>query len=254
METSGDPRTVRAVQTTLDIISTLQEKDRAGVTELATDLDRSKGTIHSHLTTLSENEHVVKEDDKYRLSLRYLELGESVRSQIDGYDIVQEEAEDLANKTGELAQFATNEHGQIVYMCKSPGENAVQTASSVGKREYMHCNSLGKAILANMAESRVDEIIDRHGLPAFTDQTITSREELHSELETVRERGYAFDEEELIEGIRCVGAPIVANDEIFGAISISGPSTRMEGEQFRKEFPQMVTRSANVIEINTKFA
>lgn len=248
------PRMVRAVQTTLDIVEILKERDRVGVTELADELDRSKGTIHSHLATLLENEYVVKEGDGYRLSLRYLEFGEAVKEQLTGYDIVREEVDDLAQKTGELAQFATYEHGQAVYIYKSGGENAVQTASSPGHREYLHCISLGKAMLAYMPAEQVDGILDRHGMPAYTEQTITDREELREELESVRANGYAFDEEEKIDGIRCVAAPVQADGEIFGAISVSGPSTRMVGDRYREELPNMVTRAANVIEINTKFA
>jgi DNA-binding IclR family transcriptional regulator len=254
MVTKDKPRTVEAVQTTLDIVGLLQQRESAGVTELASALGRSKGTVHSHLATLLENEYVVKENDAYRLSLRYLELGETVKSRIDGYDIATAEVDDLAQKSDELAQFARHEHGHAVYLYKSGGKNAVQTASSVGKREYMHCISLGKAMLAFMPDDQVEEIIDEHGLPRYTDNTITTREGLFEELEEIRKRGYAFDREEMIEGIRCVGAPVRASGEVFGAISISGPSTRMDGDRYREELPNMLTRSANVIEINTKFA
>ncbi|MFO7926479.1 MAG: IclR family transcriptional regulator [Halobacteriota archaeon] len=248
------PRTVEAVQTTLDIIGVLQNRESAGVTELASELGRSKGTIHSHLATLLENEYIAKRDDCYRLSLRYLELGETMKERISGYDIVASELDALAEKSGELAQFATHEHGQVVYLYKTSGENAVQTASSIGKREYMHRVSLGKAMLASMPDDRVDEIVETHGLPTSTENTISTLEELHEDLATIRDRGYAFDEEEKIKGVRCAAVPIKSNGEIFGAISVSGPSTRMEGEWYREELPNMLTRSANVIEINTKFA
>ncbi len=254
MGTHDKPRTVEAVENCLEIIEVLQEQSTAGVTEIASELGRSKGTVHSHLSTLLQNEYVVQEGDTYQLSLKFLDLAESVEDEIAEYEIVKEELADLAEKTGELAQFATEEHGRAVYLHKVRGENAVQTASTPGKRENLHCISLGKAMLAHMSEERVDEIIDQHGLPESTENTITSREALFEELETIRERGYAYDDEEKILGIRCIAAPVRANDEIFGAVSISGPSTRMEGEFFHEELPNMVTRSANVIEINTKFS
>ena len=254
MGVSDEPRTVRAVQITLETIGALQEAEQIGVTDLASRLDRSKGTVHSHLNTLYENEHVVKRDGEYALSLKYLELGETVKERIQGYGIVCEEIDDLAEKSGELAQFATMEHGKAVYVYKSGGENAVQTASSPGKREYPHCISLGKAMLATLPQERAGGIVDSHGLKQYTENTITSRERLHEELEAIRDRGFAYDEEERIEGIRCVAAPLQADGEILGAISVSGPSTRMDGDWFREEIPNLVTRSANVIEINTKFA
>ncbi|WP_280537728.1 IclR family transcriptional regulator [Halopenitus sp. POP-27] len=255
MTPETNPRTIQAVGITLEVIDYLHEHDRARVTEIADALDRSKGTIHCHLATLLEKEHVVKDGDDYRLSLRYLELGERVKDRLGIYDVVTDELSDLAEQSNELVQFATEEHGKGVYLYKKGGERAVQTASSIGKREYLHCTSLGKSILAHYPRERVEAIIDRHGLPGYTPNTITSSTELFEELETIRDRGYAFDDEEKIEGLRCVAAPVKAGeDDVLGAVSISGPSSRMTGDRYREELPDMVSRSANVIEINAKFS
>ncbi|NHN47856.1 IclR family transcriptional regulator [Halostella sp. JP-L12] len=255
MLNSDDARTVQSVQTALDIVDFLAANSGARVTELADELDRSKGTIHSHLATLHENEYVIKDGDEYRLSLRYLHLGETVKDRLGIFETVKDELDDLAAETGELAQFATIEHGRAVYLYKTGGPKAVQTASTVGKREYLHCISLGKAMLAHLPRERVDEIVDRHGLPGYTDRTITAREELYEALDRVRDRGYAVDNEEKIEGLRCVAAPVKSTGSgALGAVSISGPSSRMVGERFEEELPSKVMRSANVIEINTKFS
>jgi len=254
MATPENTRTVQAVENSLSVIDLLRERSEAGVTDIASELGLSKGTVHSHLSTLVENEYVVRTGDTYCLSLKFLELSQSVKDEIKAYDIIKQELDDLAEESDELAQFATTEHGKAVYLYKARGENAVQTASAPGNREYLHCLSLGKAMLAYMTEERVGDIIEQHGLPSYTENTITTREDLLEELETIRQRGYAFDEEEIIEGIRCVAAPVQANGEIFGAVSISGPSTRMKGKRYREELADMVTRTANVIEINSKFA
>lgn len=254
MTSKGEPRTVGAVHKAVAIIELLQERNGLGITELASELDLSKATVHHHLTTLLEHELVVKHDTQYKLSLRHLDLGETVKSRLGYYEVVRQEVDDLAEETGELAQFATEEHGRAVYVYKAQGDKAVQTASTIGKREYMHCISLGKAILAHLPEDRVEEIVDMHGLGGFTSQTITSREELHATLEQIRERGYAIDDEEKIEGLRCVAAPVLNGSEVLGAVSISGPSSRMRGDRFEEELPEVVQRSANVIEINAKFS
>lgn len=247
-------RTVQAVQISLDIIEVLKERDGVGVTDIATELGYAKGTVHSHLATLLENGYIVKQDDEYHLSLRYLDLANVAKGRLGIYEAVTDELDELAEESGELAQFAVEEHGKAIYLYKSGSERAVRTASSVGTHEYMHCIALGKAMLSQMSERRVDEIVDRHGLPSFTDETITDREKLREELETAREQGYAIDYEERIEGLRCVAAPVRRGNDVLGAVSVSGPSGRMSGDFFREEAPKMVTRSANVIEINVRFS
>ncbi|GAA0259527.1 IclR family transcriptional regulator [Haladaptatus pallidirubidus] len=255
MSKKTEPRTVQAVQTTLDIIEYLQETERAGVTEIANELGHSKGTVHSHLTTLKQNEYLVSKNGEYSLSLRYIDFGETVKDRLGIYSVITDELNDLAADSGELAQFATEEHGKAVYLYKVRGENAIESASTIGRREYLHCISLGKAILSQFPDERVHEVLDMHGMHAYTQKTITDRADLFEELGAIRERGYAIDDGEKIRGLKCVSAPVLGSgDDVLGAVSVSAPSRRMTGERFEEELPQMVQRSANVIEINSKFS
>ena len=255
MDETSPPRTVQSVEVALEIVDVLQRREGAGVTQLAEELGRSKGTIHTQLTTLRRNEYVIKRGDTYHLSLRFLDLGEFVKRRLSFYDVVRQEVDNLAAECGELAQFATEEHGRAVYLYKSEGEKAVQTASRVGMREYLHCLSLGKAMLAHMPEERVDEILDRHGMKKYTERTIASRGELFDELAAIRERGYAIDNGEKISGLRCIAAPVLSNDgSMIGAVSVTAPASRVQGERLERTLPDQVTRSANVIEINAQFS
>lgn len=246
-----EKRTVQAVQFSCGIVDALKSLDGAGVTEIANYLDASKGAVHTHLATLESNELVKKEGDTYRLSLRFLDLGEYVRNQVEIYSIVQEEIDRLAENSSEVAQFMIEEHGRGVYLHKSIGEDGVQTASYVGTRNPLHCTALGKSILANLSEEQVDEIIDRHGLPEKTPNTVTDREELLEELERVRDRGLAFDREEVFKGLQCVAAPVLdQGGEVIGAVSVTGPKSRMQGEYLESEVAKMVQHTSNVIEVN----
>ena len=106
-----------------------------------------------------------------------------------------------------------------------------------------------------MPRKLVDSIIDRYGITAITEITITDRAELHNEIETIRERGYATDEGERVEGMRCVAASITdSEDDPLGAISVSGPKNRIQGDRFHEEIPSKVLRAANVIEVNITFS
>ncbi|MBX0296429.1 IclR family transcriptional regulator [Haloarcula nitratireducens] len=244
-------RRIQAVDTSCEILEALRDLDGAGISELADELDWSKATIHGHLATLMDNEFVVKRGGTYEISLRFVDIGEYAKSQVDIHDIAVKEVDRLAEETGEVAQFMVKEHGRGVYLHKASGENAIQTASYTGNRKDLHCTALGKAILSQLPESEVDEVIERHGLPARTEKTVTTREELFENLEEIRERGVAFDDEEILQGLRCIAAPIEhPKGNLHGAISISGPTNRFKGERFHEELPEIVQGAANVIEVN----
>lgn len=254
MGSEGGSRTVAAVDSTCDILHALGELDGAGVTELADHVGLSKATVHSHLATLKTNEFVVQEGGQYFLSYQFLDFGEYAKGRIGIYDIVTTEVDELAAETRELAQFATEEFGRIIYLYKARGQQAVQTASRVGKRQYMHSTALGKAILAHYDRERVMEIVDTHGLAELTPHTITDVDALLDELEATRDRGYAIDDQEAITGLRCLASAVVGpEDRVRGAVSISAPSGRMRGERFSETIPELVTGATNAIELNAKF-
>lgn len=247
-------RTIRSVEIAFSIIDMLQERGGAGVTELATDLDHSKSTIHSHLRTLEDQQILVRDESEYRLSLRMLDMATQVREQVGNYDVIQEEVEALAEETGEIAQFGIEEHGKVSYLEKTTGTQAVETASRVGTQQPMYSTSLGKTILAFLPEDRIEEIIDDTTFTAKTPSTITDPTELHENLEQIRERGYGIDDEENFAGLRCVAAPVKNDDTVLGAISITGPSSRFTDDQIHGELSESVQGAANVIELNTKFS
>lgn len=249
-----DKNTLNTVKTACDVIDALQRLGGAGVTEVAAEVGCSKSTAHRQLATLYEKEYVVKDDGVYRLNLKYLDLAKHVENQIENYDVIRAEVDNLARETGEVAQFATEEHGRAVYIYKAKGEDGVETSSDVGTRAYLHSISLGNAMLAYMPRDRIEAIIDRHGLERKTRNTITTREELFEELERTREQGFALDDEENVMGLRCVAAPVLEDDTILGAVSVSGPSRRVKGDYFRNDLPEAVTRTANVIQLNSKFS
>jgi DNA-binding IclR family transcriptional regulator len=247
--------TIGALGTSLRILEALKLRGSAGVTELSTELELPKSTVYSHLRTLREHEYVVQQDDEYCIGLKFLSLGEHTRDRMPIYEVAKPEVNALAEQTGELANLLVEEHGEGVYLFRSKGEQAVSLDTHAGMRVKLHCTSLGKAILAYLPEERVDEIIDRWGLPAQTATTITTREELEKEFAAIRERGYAHDKGERLSGLRCVAAPIKNLDgHAIGAVSVAGPTSRMKGERFESDVPERVMSAANVIELNLTYS
>jgi len=246
--------TVGASERTLRILECLEENGGMGVSELAAEFDLPKSTVHNHLDTLRRNEYVVKRDGIYKLGLRFLKLGAHARTRKQVYEEGKAEVNELAQKTGALANLAVEEYREGVYLYLAQGDQAVELDTYAGMRFSLHCTALGKAILAHLPEERRRNIIASHDLPRCTPNTITDAEELTEELATVRDQGFAQDRAERLEGLRCVAAPIQGGtDSILGAISVSAPTSRMKDEQFNDKIPEEVLDAANVIELNIKF-
>jgi DNA-binding IclR family transcriptional regulator len=139
------------------------------------------------------------------------------------------ELRDFAQETVHLVVM---DQGHVAYVDKVECSKAVRMHSAVGDRALVHCTAVGKAMLAFMPQEDVERILDDHGLPARTPQTITDRGRLREELKKVRRLGYAVDDIENEEGIRCLGAPIFDHQgRPAAALSVSGPAYRLSMER-----------------------
>lgn len=246
-------RRVKTVGTVLTVLETLKEMDGATVSELAEEMDMAVSTAHNHLATLDDRGYIVSEDGVYYMGLKFLDHGTYAKSRIEWPSVAQPSLEQLAEETGEVAWLMVEEHGLVIHLNKAMGESAVQTYGRVGKPAYMHQLAAGKAILAHYPQERIDEIIDKHGLPEQTEQSITDRAELMDELETIYDRGYAFSEEEVVKGLRSVAAPILSEGTVFGSVSVSAPANRMIGDRYRKDLPEMIMGMTNEIELKLSY-
>lgn len=258
MTGDAEGRQLKTVTTSLRIVAALSELDGAGVTELADHLGLSKAAVHSHLNTLRENRLVAKEGSQYELGLRFVTLGEYVKHQNRLYTAGKDPVDELADATGEYAHLMAEEHGRGIHLYKAKAEGAVAKEYhrlNLERPDHLHYSSIGKAVLAYLPEERVRAIIDEYGLPQRTENTITDQAALFEELATVRDRGYAVNDEEEIVGLRAVGAPVRRSDgRVLGAVSVSGPTSRMQGETFETTVPEQVMEAANIIELNIETA
>lgn len=248
---SEPTNTVKSTKRSLQIIETIRDFDGANVNELSHELEIPKSTIYSHLKTLQSSGYLVKSNSNYRLSLRFLELGEYSRSRIRLYDVAGSELKDLAETSGEVVILAVEERGQTVCLDVARGSNAIRHETGAGRRMPIHCTGVGKSILAFLSKEQRESILDQVNLTKHTPNTLTKAEELETELDNIRNRGFAFDEEEYHRGLRCVAMPIRSErDEVLGAVSVSGPTSRMEGDRFRHEIPELMREATNIIEVN----
>ncbi|MFC6874574.1 IclR family transcriptional regulator [Halobellus marinus] len=246
-------RPVKTADTIFGIVEFLLESGGSGVKEIAESQDLAQSTVHSHLATLLDHEYVVKEGTTYRLSLKFLDHGMEIRERLRLTRASQRIIEELSDDTGEVVWVVVEEHGQALYLLKSSGENAVQTRGRVGRRTTMHDIAAGKAILAHLPDSTVDDIIESFGLPERTEKTITEREALYQELKKIRDQGYATNDGETTEKVRAVASAVLFEGEVCGAVGIAGPKHRLTGKKFHDSIPSKILEAVDTIELNLEY-
>jgi len=244
------PREIKSVTNVFDILETVHDAGGATLTEIHEEIDLAQSTLHDYLQTLTRQGYLIKEDQTYFVSLRFLDFGTQAKLTRTVWREVRPGLVEVAKETGEIVWFMVEENGYAVHIDNHSGDRVLYNFHTSGTREYLHCIAGGKAIMAHLGEERVDEIIDRHGLPKFTENTITDRDALFSELAEIRDRGIAFSDGERRDEIRAVASPIVRGDEVVGAISVAAPTKRLTGDFFDGELPNLVSGAANRIEFS----
>jgi DNA-binding IclR family transcriptional regulator len=240
---------VKTARTTIRILEILMEQNGATVTEISDHLDLSTSSIHNYLRTLEHEGYVVRSGDTYDVALSFLNLGGYARDRQRIYEVAKPELRMLAKDTGEVTSLMVEEHGYGYFLYRAQGSRAVPTNTYIGQRVYLHCTAMGKAILAHLPTERVEEILDRRGLPRMTANTITDRDELLLELDRIREAGVAHDREEWIDGIRSTAVPILSTGRVRGSIGISGPASRMSSDHRKTHVAKRLESAASVIEV-----
>lgn len=254
MTIDRSPRRIQSVEVAFTILEELRDAKGATVTDVADRIDRSPATAHTYLATMEELGYVRSVEKEYHVGFFALPLGEYVRSQSRLYQVGKPEVDKLAQETGESSHLVVESHGQEILLYEQFGAEAVgkdlYTHIKGYPRQNLHCSAASKAILAHMDADRRDRILETYEFPAKTPNTITDETTLRSELADIRRDGFARNDEEQITGVRAVAAPIRHDGEVYGAISLSAPTSRMQGDRFSTAAPQHVINSANIIEVN----
>jgi DNA-binding IclR family transcriptional regulator len=186
-----------------------------------------------------------RETGRYRLGLRLFEFGSKAIAALDLRGHARPYLDQLQRELGETVFFCILDEGQVLYLEKVESQQSVRTGCTVGSRAPAYCTAVGKAMLAELPEAEVNDIIRRWGLKAITANTITTAAALRSELRAVRSRGYAIDNEEKEQGLRCVSAAVRGHSgTMFAALSVSGPAFRVTKERI-PEIAEAVMRVAS---------
>ena len=216
----------------LDILA--KEDSGLGVTGLMTRLGLNKSTTHRLVMVLESYRFIEKnpETGKYQLGSRILALGLSALSRLGIQQVAMPHLRHLVAESGETAHIGVLRDGEVISIANVRSTQALHAPSETGTRHPVHCSSLGKAILAFGPDDDVELFLKDRKLEGFTRNTITSHPMFLREIEIVRQNGYALDDEERENGLRCIGAPVRNNiGEVVAAVSIAGPVFRISRDR-----------------------
>jgi IclR family acetate operon transcriptional repressor len=212
-----------------------------GITDLASASGLPMPTIHRLLRTMVNLGYARQLPSKrYALGPRLIRLGELAQAQLG--TAVQPELVNLALSLGETANLAALDRDAAVYIAQAPSPHAMRMFTELGRRVDLHDTGVGKAILASLPDSAVEAVVARTGMPTPTEKSHATVASLLEDLERIRIRGYAIDDEEQERGVRCY-AVLVPGLEAPMALSVSGPISRVD-EQFAQRGVPLLTEAA----------
>jgi IclR family KDG regulon transcriptional repressor len=204
---------VQSIERTFSIINELsQVPNGISLSKLATATALNKSTVHRLLSALIMLGYVTKDErtSRYMLTIKMFEIGSRVIDKLDINAVSKLYLEKLSIVTGEAVHLVVRDGNYIVYISKQDsGSNSVRMSSRIGLRRPMYTTAVGKSILAELPSEEVEKIWQTSIIIKYTANTITSLAELKGQLDIIRKRGYAIDDEENELGVKCVGASLL---------------------------------------------
>lgn len=239
------PTLLRSVARAIEVLFFVAETD-AGRTakETSLALDIPIGTAYHALNTLAARGMVSKDaGHRYRLGSRVGVLADAFARQLTPAENLLGPLHELAESTDESAHLVGWRHDDVVVLASVEGTQAVRVSGvHTGQAGNAHARASGKALLAWAPSKQREAYLRKHELTALTPHTITDRQALLAELERIRARGYAIEDEEFAEGAACLAAPIIDGGVVIGAYSLSAPAERFRRN--KKRLTQAVLAAA----------
>lgn len=217
----------------LDILSTANTPGGLTLTELSRAIGMHRTTLFRILSTLQARRLVERDadTDRYQIGLGVLSLASARLRDLDIRHVARPILLQLCEQTRESVYLAIIDGPEVVTVERFEGTQVIALRAEIGGRRPAYCTASGKAILAELGDDAIDRVLAA-GMPPRTSRTITSPQVMRYHLIEVHTRGFAIDDEERIEGVRCVAAPVFGYDGyVCGAISIAAPALRTSFER-----------------------
>ncbi|OAQ53442.1 IclR family transcriptional regulator [Natrinema mahii] len=241
---------VSTTRKTFRLLEALKDEEGVTIADLTERTTLPKSTVYRHLQTLTELGYVIERDGRYYVGFRFVELGEQARSRKTGYSAAKRAVFELGTETDERAVFIVEEDDDAVYVHRYGS----LSNSMIGQRRPLHSMASGKVILAEWDDDAVAAYAERTGLEAHTANTITDLDALFDELERVRDRGYAVNEQEHMDGLRGIAVPVYTpDDEFLGSLAVFGPTSRFTDDYVYDELVARLRDKAGEIKVTLAY-
>lgn len=218
---------------------------------MSANLGISKSTLHGIISTLVDVKFMAQDQQtgRYRLGTRLFEIGSAISSQWNVRKIAYPIIQQIVAEIGETVHMAVLDDYEVLYINKQESTSSIRIVTDVGVKLPAHCTGLGKALLSGLSRLELQFMVKNKGLSKHTESTITNFDDLWKEMKLIKSRGYAMDEQEFVEGLRCVAVPIFNHSgEIAAALSISGPVSRMRDEKIERGMECLLKAAAEISE------
>lgn len=216
---------VQSVDRAFSLIDALSRRGgRASLGELVVDTGLAAATVHRLCGTLAESGHLRRDAGRgYLLGPRLQRIGDAAQRATASW--AEPVLRAVVEGTGETANLAVREGDGVAYLAQVPSPHSMRMFTEVGRRVEVHCTAVGKALVAGDDDADIRAMLERAGMRRYTDSTLVEVGALIEQIHEVRRRGFATDESEQEEGVRCVAIAVGTGDAAF-AISASGPEAR----------------------------
>lgn len=237
-DVSPKSTTIQSLDRALVILKALSGSSGMSLTELADETSQSPATVYRVLCTF-QSHHMVDFDAAlqiWSIGKESFRIGSAFLGRKNIIEQSREAMRRLTADTGETSNLAIADGSQVIFLSQVETSQPIRAFFRPGTTGPIHASGIGKALLAFHSDESVQTIIENQGLAAFTDKTVTDSQTLQNQLQDIRELGWAIDDEERTEGMRCIAAPIFnEHGEAIAGVSISGPTVRLPLEQEKSQ-------------------
>jgi len=237
---------IQALDRALDVMEALAGKEGLTLTQLAEQLSQSTATMHRVLSTLEQRQYVEidPERQEWFVGPQAFRLGSAFLRRTNLVERSRSVMRQLMARTGETSNLGIERDGDVLFVSQVETHETIRAFFPPGTRSPLHASGIGKALLGDFDEERLENFMKRAPFTRFTDKTITCRDELREAIRLTKARGYSVDDEERTVGMRCVAASIVNGyGEAVAGISVSGPTIRLPDVRVR-EIGQWILEAA----------